>query len=101
MKLGKGILQFIGMTMLIPNVHGQVSLTGTNYVQNFDALDAGLPAGWSVRTNASGSSLGLAVPFVTAAKSWGDSTGEFGNFASLTNNSGALATGSDSTAQSG
>jgi hypothetical protein len=100
MKLGKGILQVIGMFMLMPNVQGQIWLTGSNYTQNFDALGGGVPAGWSVRTNAGASSLGVVVPFVAVAKGWGDSTGDFGNFASLTNNSGVLATGSDSAAQS-
>jgi hypothetical protein len=105
MKKGLGsacMLQLIGMAMLVPEIHGQLFLTGTNYVQHFDSLEAGMSAGWSVRTNASASSLGTAVSFSTTAKSWGDSTAEFGNYASLTNNSGAVATGSElSATQSG
>ena len=101
MKLGSKVLRFFCVAMLAPHVHGQLLLTGTNYIQNFDTLGTGLPAGWSVRTNATASSPGISVPFDAAPKSWGDSTGEFGNFASLTNNAGGISAGSDSAAQSG
>src|SRR6478609_11083904 len=60
---------------------GQVILTGTNYTQNFNDIGAGLPVGWSVRTNATASGLGTAATFTGATKTWGDSGGNFGNSA--------------------
>lgn len=82
-------------TFVLP---AQLVLTGTNYFQSFNTIAGGLPDGWAVRTNATTTSLGTVVTFPTAAKSWGDPTGEFGNFASLTNNAGSLATGGESAA---
>jgi len=80
-------------------VKAQVSLSGTNYTQNFNGIASGLPSGWSVRTNASGTSLGTAVTFNTAAVSWGTQSGQFANGAGTTNNSLAAAAGTESTAQ--
>jgi len=85
-------------TLLAPASHGQIVLTGTNYSQHFDSLDLGLPPGWTVRTNADAISPGTPVIFNPAAKSWGSAAGEFGNFASVTNNTGALAGYGDSAA---
>ena len=48
------------LTVTLPAT-GQVVLSGTNYTQTFDRLGVGLPAGWSVRTNATATSLGTAV----------------------------------------
>src|SRR5436305_1647644 len=36
----------------------QLTLTGSSYAQNFDAIGSGLPTGWSVRSSASAISLG-------------------------------------------
>src|SRR5688572_20253845 len=60
---------------------GQVVLTGTNYTQNFDGIGAGLPAGWSVRTNATASDLGTTATFNGAQVSWSTTTGQFANYA--------------------
>jgi hypothetical protein len=76
----------------------QLTLTGTNYTQNFNTISNGLPPGWSVRTNATATSLGLPATFPTVAKSWADTTGEFGSCAALTNNLGVPATGAESSA---
>src|SRR5262245_40959872 len=66
-----------------------LTLTGTNYSQNFDGVGAGLPEGWSVRTGASTSSLGTTAAFSTTAAPWKAATaGTFANFASVTNNDG-------------
>jgi hypothetical protein len=70
-----------------------------NYTQTFDQIGAGLPVGWSVRTNASAVSLGTAAPFNTAMVSWGTQTGQFGNGAGSTNNALAAATGNESSTQ--
>lgn len=90
-----------GTTLCIQSVRAQVTLTGTNYTQNFDSIGNGLPAGWSVRTNASATSLGTAATFNTSAVSWGTSTGQFGDQAGTTNNSGAVATGSETSTSQG
>lgn len=80
---------------------GQVVLTGTNYTQNFNGIGNGLPAGWSVRTNSTTTSLGSQVAYATANKTWGDSTGEFGNCASTVSNSGTNFLGGESTTMQG
>jgi hypothetical protein len=85
-----------GVALCAQSVRAQVALTGTNYIQNFDAISNGLPAGWSVRTNATATSLGTAAPFITNTASWALGTGEFGNSAGTTNNSGTAANSSDS-----
>jgi trimeric autotransporter adhesin len=82
----------------IVSAEAQVALTGTNYTQNFNTISNSLPPGWSVRTNAKVNSLGLSATFPTAAKSWSDTTGEFGSCAALTNNLGVPATGVESSA---
>ncbi len=83
----------------VQSVQAQVTLSGTNYTQNFNTISSGLPPGWSVRTNASATSLGTAVTFNTAAVSWGTQTGQFANGAGTTNNSLAAAAGTESSAQ--
>ncbi len=57
----------------------QIVLTGTNYIQTFDGIGSGLPAGWTVRTGSNASSLGTAGTLVTAHTSWSNSTGNFRN----------------------
>ena len=76
----------------------QLALTGTNYFQNFDGLDSGLPAGWTVNTNASATNAGSAVSFAATHTSWGTSTGAFGNYASTSNNAGVAFLGTESAA---
>ena len=71
-----------------PAAYGQAVLSGSNYTQNFNTISNGLPAGWTVRTNATGTSLGLPATFPTGAKSWGDNAGGFGNCAGTVANSG-------------
>jgi hypothetical protein len=82
---------------LVP-LQAQVTLSGTNYTQNFNTLGSGLPPGWSVRTNATATSLGTAAAFNPAAVSWNTATGQFANGASTTNNLGAAAGSTDSAA---
>lgn len=67
----------------------QVSLTGTNYTQNFDSLGNGLPNGWTTRLGVSASSVGTASSFANTnpaatANVWSNTTGAFKNFASAT-----------------
>ncbi|HXF10355.1 MAG TPA: hypothetical protein VN625_06185 [Desulfuromonadaceae bacterium] len=76
----------------------QLVLAGTNYFQNFNAPGAGLPTGWTVRTNATAIRLGdVATNLNATAKTWGDTTGEFGFCASIVSNSGTNFIGTEST----
>lgn len=89
--LGAAVLLTLG-------AEAQLTLTGTGYFQNFDGLDSGLPSGWTINTNASATSVGSAVSFAATHTSWGNSTGAFGNYASLTNNAGAAFLGTEAAA---
>jgi hypothetical protein len=71
------------LLLLATSSPAQVVLTGTNYSQNFNGIGAGLPPGWTVRTNASATSLGTTVTFTGATKTWVDTGGNFGNCASV------------------
>ena len=90
-----------GAALCVQSVRAQVTLTGTNYTQNFDTIGSGLPTGWSVRTNVTATTLGTAVAFDAAAVSWGTATGQFGNQAGTINNSGAAAAGIETSTQQG
>jgi hypothetical protein len=93
--------KILSLFILFTGIHiacAQLMLTGTNYFQDFNAIAGGLPIGWSIRTNATASSLGVVVGNYNAAgKTWGDTTGEFGNCASTMNNSGTNFLGGEST----
>ncbi len=77
-----------GVLTLAGTAPAQVTLSGTGYVQNFNDLSSGLPPGWSVRTNATATSLGSAAVFTTNATSWGSTSGQFANYASTLSNYG-------------
>jgi len=74
----------------------QISLSGSSYVQDFDAIGDGLPTGWSVRTGASETALGDAQNFVTNITTWALTTGNFRNVAAA---EAPLTSGSANTAQ--
>ncbi len=88
---------FLSAALFNQSVQAQLSLSGTNYNQSFDSISNGLPAGWSVRLNATTNGLGTNANFPTAAKTWTDTTGEFGNCASTVANSGTNFNGTEST----
>jgi hypothetical protein len=88
---------FLGMILFLEPARAQLTLTGTNYTQNFDAISNGLPTGWSVRLNATTNNLGTNVDFPTAPKTWGDSKGEFGNWTSTLSNTGTNFNGGEPT----
>ncbi|HEV2434395.1 MAG TPA: hypothetical protein VG077_00195 [Verrucomicrobiae bacterium] len=92
-----GAALFLGAALFNQSVHAQLVLTGTNYVQDFNAISNGLPFGWSVRLNASVTNLGTNADFPTVPKTWGDSKGGFGNCASAMSNSGTNFIGTEST----
>jgi hypothetical protein len=86
------------MAFLNQLAQAQLTLSGTNYAENFDAISNGLPAGWSARTNATATTLGtITTNYNAGGKTWGDTTGEFGSCASTRSNSGTNFTGSEST----
>ncbi len=60
----------------------QVTLTGTSYTQNFNAVGTSLPSGWGVYTGATATALGTASTLTTAQTSWVSTTGNFRNTAS-------------------
>ncbi|HZL42747.1 MAG TPA: hypothetical protein VFD66_05665 [Verrucomicrobiae bacterium] len=76
-------------------LQAQVTLTGTSYAETFDGIASGLPPGWSVRTNATATSLGIPAPFTAMATNWAASSGQFANFASTISNSGTNFTGTE------
>jgi hypothetical protein len=55
------------------------SLAAGTYTENFNALSTSLPAGWDVRTGATGTGLGSTVTFSTSTRTWGDTAGAFKN----------------------
>jgi uncharacterized protein len=75
-----------------------ILLSGTQYLQNFDGIGAGLPSGITGNTGATAASLGTAATFNTAATSWSTSTGQFANFASVTGLGSMTTTANQSTA---
>ncbi len=75
-------------TAASPAAAGPLTLSGTSYVQSFDSLgtasgSATLPAGWDVRTGATGTALGTVGPSVIK-QTWGDNAKGFINTASAT-----------------
>ena len=79
--LGISFLIFISFT----SAFGQITLSGTAYSQNFDAIGtAGLPNGISVRTLATATVIGTVATFSNAAIVWNNTSGAFKNFASAT-----------------
>lgn len=67
---------------------GLINLISSPYLQNFDGIGSGLPAGISVKTAASASVLGTDAAFATAPALWNNSGGGFKNFASGNNDEG-------------
>jgi hypothetical protein len=80
---------------------GQVVLSGTNHTQDFNSLGNGLPPGWSVRTNATATSLGTAAAFNPNAITWGTQAGQFGNCAGTVANAGTNFNGDETTTVQG
>jgi hypothetical protein len=76
------------LLLLAPTAVGQISLSGSGtYLENFDGIGGGLPTGWTVRTNADATSLGIdgSAGFNTFTVSWGTTAGQFANYASALN----------------
>jgi hypothetical protein len=92
-----GAALFLGAALFCQSVQAQLTLSGTDYTQNFDALSNGLPNGWSLRIDATATTLGtIMTDYIASGKTWGDTGGEFGNCASTVANSGTNFTGNES-----
>jgi hypothetical protein len=81
-KLITQVLVIFVCSFFAHSLFAQVTLTGTSYTQDFDAIGSGLPTGWTVRTGASATSLGTTAALTTAATLWNNTSGAFKNFAS-------------------
>jgi hypothetical protein len=82
------LIALLSLAADVLTASAQVTLTGTQYTETFNAIGSGLPPGWSVRTNATGTNLGTSATVTLAATSWATATGQFANFASTLSNSG-------------
>lgn len=76
--------QALALFMVLCSVWGwgQLTLTGTNYSQNFDGVATGLPTGWLVRNGVTASADGTGQTFSTTKIAWSDSGNSFKNLAS-------------------
>jgi hypothetical protein len=63
-------------------LQAQVTLTGTSYTQNFDGIGTGYPTGWSVKTGATATSLGIDTALNVTKTKWTNSTRGVYNYAS-------------------
>jgi endonuclease I len=72
----------------------QVTLTGTSYTQNFDAIASGIPSGFSVTGVSTPTALGANSTFTTTATDWNNTASGWRNSASadgLVSNSNSAA----------
>lgn len=81
----------------------QYVLSDTNYFQDFNAIEFGLPTGWDLYTGASATSAGSLVAWSLAnsapcSNSWSMTTGKFGNHASTISNYGTNFLGTEDAA---
>ncbi|MCX8020750.1 MAG: DUF5689 domain-containing protein [Chitinophagaceae bacterium] len=74
---------------------GGVNLGSSPYVENFNNIGSGLPAGFQVKTGATATSLGTDGVYTPAPALWNATSGGFKNFASAT----GLNANSDATEQ--
>jgi len=82
---------------------GQLVLTGTNYFQDFNGIESGLPDGWTVRIGATANAVGTIQAWGLASSSpysnwWANTSGRFGNHASTVSDYGTNFLGTEPTA---
>ncbi|MCZ4223302.1 CehA/McbA family metallohydrolase [Pedobacter rhodius] len=76
-------LLLLSLVFLISTrLFSQVSLTASPYTENFDGIGTTLPAGFSIRTGATATTLGTVAAFTNTAAAWNATAGGFKNFAS-------------------
>jgi len=74
--------------------HAQITLSGTAYVQAFDTIGSGLPAGVTVSSDATATFLGTpGAAFASGTTPWADTTNNFKNVASALTNTGGNGSG--------
>jgi hypothetical protein len=59
----KKLYILVSLALVAFTSNAQLTLTGTNYVQNFDTIASGLPIGWATYSAATSSSLGTLYAF--------------------------------------
>ena len=69
-------------TLANNDLRAQITLPAGSYIQNFDSIAGGLPAGWSLYTGATATASGTVAAFSGTQVSWGSTTGGFRNVAS-------------------
>ena len=76
-----------------PSLWAQLTLPATSpYSQDFNSIGSGLPAGWSVRDDATATSQGTAVTLNTSHVAWTSTTAGFRNSAASGTTNAASAT---------
>ena len=81
----KSLIVIVFATSAAWSADTQVTLTGTNYRQNFDGIGSGLPGEWLTYTNAKTTQLGTPLAFNPMPTNWAKSSFGFGNYASTIN----------------
>jgi len=77
------------------SVIAQQSITAAGYTQNFNSIGSGLPANWTLNTNATSTSLGTSSGLTNSnTTTWADTAGRFKNLSSAN-----IASNSTTTAQ--
>jgi hypothetical protein len=82
------LLSVFLLPLLAPAAFGQLSLSGSGtYLEDFNGVGGGLPTGWTTRTTANATSLGIDASggFNTATSNWNNTAGQFANYASALN----------------
>ncbi|MGB3005466.1 MAG: endonuclease [Chitinophagaceae bacterium] len=77
----KSFLLFITALFTLAG-YSQIVLSGTNYTQDFDGVHSGMPEGFTVRRNASATSLGTIETPTLTTSGWSTSAGAYYNMAS-------------------
>ena len=54
----KQVISFFYLVLIVFSVDAQITLSGTNYSQNFDGVGSGLPSGFRVSSSATAATLG-------------------------------------------
>jgi trimeric autotransporter adhesin len=67
----KKIVLLFAIALIAVAANAQVTLSGTSYTQNFDALGSGLPAGWLCYNSATSTSLGTLDATFGTSTVWG------------------------------
>ena len=62
----KQVISFFYLVLIVFSVDAQITLSGTNYSQNFDGVGSGLPSGFRVSSSATAATLGTAATFNSA-----------------------------------